>query len=233
MIARASRHSRGQATQRRRHVRNIMPALAPTLMPSRRPPLRCRIGAKLCPDIPFSKPDKRWMSATSCPRQHQFGAQAPDRRSAQREAAAIEAGELDHDRQPKPGAGLGLVEPPAAPATCSRCCGDRPGPSSSTTMRTMRRSLWTSGRSTNDLHRDARLRPFAGIVDQIADHLLEVLPLAAEARVLGRIEHRWRCRGRGGSSPSCAPAPSPPAAPRSRCRSPPRGRPAARARDDG
>ena len=33
------------------------------------------------------------------------------------------------------------------------------------------------------LDRDPRLRPFAGIVDQIADHLLEVLPLAAKARL--------------------------------------------------
>ena len=35
---------------------------------------------------------------------------------------------------------------------------------------------------------DPRLRPFAGIVDQIADHLLEILLFAAELRVLRRID---------------------------------------------
>src|SRR5262249_9775392 len=38
------------------------------------------------------------------------------------------------------------------------------------------------------LHGDARLRPLAGIVDQIAYHLLEVLPLAAKARVARRLD---------------------------------------------
>src|SRR5580693_8349363 len=50
----------------------------------------------------------------SPPRQRQLGAQAPDRRRAQREHAAVEAGQLDHDRQTEAGAGLGLVKPGAA-----------------------------------------------------------------------------------------------------------------------
>src|SRR4029077_20730771 len=35
--------------------------------------------------------------------------------------------------------------------------------------------------------RDPRLRPFAGIGDKVADHLLEVLLLAAEARTFRRV----------------------------------------------
>ena len=34
-------------------------------------------------------------------RQQQFGAQATARRAAQRQATAIERGQIDHDRQPK------------------------------------------------------------------------------------------------------------------------------------
>src|ERR1051326_5579940 len=35
---------------------------------------------------------------------------------------------------------------------------------------------------------DARLRPFAGVVDEVADHLLEVLPLAAKADRVRRLD---------------------------------------------
>src|SRR5215510_15279890 len=50
----------------------------------------------------------------SRPRQHQFRAQPADRRGAERETAAIEAGEFDHDRKPQPRARLGLIETAAA-----------------------------------------------------------------------------------------------------------------------
>ena len=36
------------------------------------------------------------------------------------------------------------------------------------------------GLVNENLDEDTRGRPFAGVVDEIADHLLEVLPLAAE-----------------------------------------------------
>src|SRR5437868_5251009 len=48
--------------------------------------------------------------------QHQLGAQPSDRSRPQREVSAIEVGELNHDGKPQPCAGLGLVEPSAAPA---------------------------------------------------------------------------------------------------------------------
>ena len=52
----------------------------------------------------------------------------------------------------------------------------------------MGRSISRSERSAHHLDGDARLRPFAGIVDEIADHLLQVLLLAAEARMLGLVD---------------------------------------------
>src|SRR6185295_19570220 len=121
--------------------------------------------------------------------QHQFGAQPSDRGRSQREVSAIEVDELDHDRQPQPCAGLGLVEPAAAPADLLAL------------LRGQARTIVIHDDADDaplavdlgPLHerfqRDARLRPFAGIVDEVADHLLEVLPLTAEARVLGRIKH--------------------------------------------
>ena len=55
-------------------------------------------------------------------------------------------------------------------------------------MRTTRRSSPWFGLLREHLDRDARLRPLAGIVDEIADHLLEVLLLAAKARALRRVD---------------------------------------------
>src|ERR1700761_7094787 len=48
-------------------------------------------------------------------RQQQFGPQSPDRRPAQGKTAAIETGEIDHNRQAEAGTRLGLVKP-LAPA---------------------------------------------------------------------------------------------------------------------
>src|SRR4029077_17136994 len=47
-------------------------------------------------------------------RQHQLGAQASDRRGRQRKIAAVERGELEHDREAEARARLGLVETLAA-----------------------------------------------------------------------------------------------------------------------
>ena len=48
-------------------------------------------------------------------RQHQFRPKAADRCIPERKAPAVEAGEIDHDREPQPGTRLRLVEPLAAP----------------------------------------------------------------------------------------------------------------------
>src|SRR5438876_68155 len=58
------------------------------------------------------RPQPLWRH--SSPRQHQLGAQATDRGGAEREAAAIEARKLDHDRKPQSRARLGLIEAAAA-----------------------------------------------------------------------------------------------------------------------
>ena len=73
-------------------------------------------------------------------RQHQLGPQSADRRGAERQRAAIERREIDHDREAKARAGLGLVEPVAAaraPGCARAATGLRPGPSSSTTTRSV------------------------------------------------------------------------------------------------
>src|SRR5262249_57703810 len=53
-------------------------------------------------------------SRRSRPRQHDLGAQPADRRGAERQPAAVEAGELHHDRETETRARLGLVEAAAA-----------------------------------------------------------------------------------------------------------------------
>src|SRR6266568_3601573 len=121
--------------------------------------------------------------------QHQFGAQPSDWSRPEREVSAIEVGELDHDGKPQPCAGLGLVEPSAAPADLLALLRGQAG------TIVVHDNAYDAPLAVDlgPLHecfqRNARLRPFAGIVDQVADHLLEVLLLAAEARVLERLKH--------------------------------------------
>ena len=69
------------------------------------PALRSRLGTdrrqrRLLPALVTA------LTGISHPRQHQFRAQPSDRRVAERKAAAIQGGEVDHDRQPKPGTRL-------------------------------------------------------------------------------------------------------------------------------
>src|SRR5260370_33839783 len=81
-----------------------------------------QIGAKLCPGLvkrrqsPCSRDPldaKRGRKSRS--RKHKLGPQSSYRRRAKRERAAVKAGELDHDREPKAGTGLGLIQPATAP----------------------------------------------------------------------------------------------------------------------
>src|SRR5512139_2638053 len=46
--------------------------------------------------------------------EHKFRPQSADRGAAERQAAAIERGQIHHDRQPQPRSRLGFVEPLAA-----------------------------------------------------------------------------------------------------------------------
>src|SRR5436305_14811361 len=62
-----------------------------------------------------------------CARQHPLGPQAAERRGAELELAAIERGELDHDREAEPGTRLGLVQPPAAAGDLLALRGRKPG----------------------------------------------------------------------------------------------------------
>src|SRR5215471_7239432 len=122
------------------------------------------------------------------PGQREFRAQAADRRGAEREAAAIETGKLDHDRKPEAGARLGLIEPAAAAGHLLALLRRKPrsvvvdhdayDPTIIFWIRLFRECL----------DRHPRLRPLAGIVDKIADHFLEVLLLAAKAGALGRVD---------------------------------------------
>src|SRR6516162_1887134 len=144
-----------------------------------------RVGAKLC-SRSVNGGRRGWR--LSRPRQHEFGAQPADRRGTEREAAAIEAGEFDHDRKPQPRARLGLVETAAAAGDLLALLRRKPrpvvvdhdahDPTIIPWIRLFRECL--------DGH--PRLRPLAGIVDKVADHFLEVLLLATEACTLGRVD---------------------------------------------
>ena len=95
-----------------------------------------------------------------------------------RHAAAVERGQFHHDREPEPRTRLGLVKPPAPPRDLLPLGRRQPRPvvvNHDPNHRTVRLRLLET-----DLDRDPCACPLEGVVDQIADHLLEVLPLAAE-----------------------------------------------------
>ena len=165
----------------------------PTWAGRRDPVVACRLGEAKHGLVNLRRRNTgaaRFPGMRSRRRQHQLGPQAADRGGAERQRAAIERREIDHDRQAEAGAGLGLVEPVAAPRLppARAPTAVRPGPSSSTTTRSVVPRLRAVGALRQHLDGDARLRPLAGIVDQVADHLLEVLPLAAEARLARRLD---------------------------------------------
>src|SRR5262245_23299030 len=123
----------------------------------------------------------------SRPRQHQFRAQPADRRGAERETAAIEAGEFDHDRKPQPRARLGLIETAAAASHLLALLRRKPGPVV-VDHDPYDPTIFSGIRLFRErFNRHPRLRPLAGIVDKVADHFLEVLLLAPEAGTLGRV----------------------------------------------
>src|SRR5436190_14095081 len=124
----------------------------------------------------------------SSARQHELGAQASDRGGAEREAAPVEARELDHDREAQSRARLGLVEAAAAARDLLALLRRKAGAvvvDQDVQDEALAARLDSFGKC---LDRHPRLRPFTGVVDQVADHLLQILPLAAKARGLGRIE---------------------------------------------
>src|SRR5712691_673695 len=125
---------------------------------------------------------ERWASRR---RQHEFGAQAADRCGAEHEFSTVERGEIDDDGEPEAGAGLGLVE--AAAASGERL----------TRLRRQARpvvvhhhaeelSIRLAVRLGEDFDIDAAVRPLAGVVHEVAQHLLEVLLLAGEEDAVGR-----------------------------------------------
>src|ERR1700736_2448461 len=101
--------------------------------------------------------------ARLCTGQHQLRPQAADGCGAELELAAIETGELDHDRQAEPGARLCVVQPPPAARDLLALRGresrtvvvdrDAHDPPPVRPIELLRK----------DLDRDPRLRPFAGI----------------------------------------------------------------------
>ena len=68
------------------------------------------------------------------------------------------------------------------------CSGVRPGPSSSTRISSQLPAPLPGGGSGAAASDDLGARPLGGVVEQVAQHLLEVLPLALEAGA-GRAVH--------------------------------------------
>src|SRR4029450_2496777 len=95
--------------------------------------------------------------------------------------------EVGHDREPETGAWLAFVEPLPALHALSQL-------DLAQTRPVVINDDGEAGGAVSLLGicRHSRLRPFAGIVEQVPDHLLEVLPLALEfeagARLYDEIE---------------------------------------------
>src|SRR5947209_8480202 len=143
-----------------------------------RVPTMARRGDTVSPSRPG---DTDIMKRASGPvaRKLEDGAQAAEGRFVERERAAIERGEIDHDGKAEAGAGLRLVESPPAlehvlpspvrqarPVIVDRDAHHRP--------------VAVPDRLGRHLHPGPR--PLAGVVDKVADHVLEILALAAKAR---------------------------------------------------
>ena len=86
--------------------------------------------------------------------------------------------QFGHDRQAEARAGFGLVESSAALHRFRARRGREPGP---VILDHDEEDLAVRIGGDRRRHLDARRRPLAGVVDEIADHLLEILALAAEA----------------------------------------------------
>src|SRR5579862_4537616 len=136
----------------------------------------------------------------SIARQGEFGAQAADRSGVERERAVIKTCELDHDGKSKTRARLGFVQPPSARrhlfAVSRRKTGaiivnDNAYVSLLCVVATFDfLSFCVGGRMIgHHLDSDPRVRPLTAIVDQVTNHLLKILLLAAEVGVL-RDVHR-------------------------------------------
>ena len=101
-----------------------------------------RIGAELCrirgrlEDGPLTRKPVSGLRG----RQGQCRAQAADRRRTKRQLAAIEAGELEHDRQAETGTRFGFIKPAATMGDDLLALGrGQPGPGLSGEMK-----LWSS-----------------------------------------------------------------------------------------
>ena len=117
--------------------------------------------------------------------------EAADRRAVEAERALIEGDEVGDDRQAEAGAGLGLVEPAAARGRLLPLLGGQARPVVVDAEGQAAGRL-VVGRAVDSRPRPStsRLRPFAGVVDEVADDLLEVLLLALEARAVGHVGSR-------------------------------------------
>ena len=102
-------------------------------------------------------------------------------------SAVVEAGEFDNDGEAEPGTGLGFVKPLPALRHPLAFGGGKSWPIVVDNDPHFR--LAVTGRTLlRDFDRDARLRPLAGVVDQIADHFFEVLLFTAEACVIRHVD---------------------------------------------
>ena len=152
------------------------------------------------------------------------GRPMPPRRGSGRRRRARRCRRRSTRPRPEPGTRSSSRRPRCM--TSLRRSGGRPGPSSSTT--TIRRSSTASAAAT-----DAPARPFAGVVEQVAEHLLEVLAGAAEGE-LGRAGDLDRELAGGiDARRACAAGRPAPAQPRCARRSPRRSPWRARATDGG
>src|ERR1700678_4316147 len=123
-------------------------------------------------------------SPPSQARQPQRRAQTAERAVLEPQRAAVDRRQIDDDREAEARAGAGFVEPPAA---LERGVA-RPRIESGTVVVDMRDEERPAGgiglRIALGADLDASARPFARIVEQVADEVREILRLAAKAKAV-------------------------------------------------
>src|ERR1700732_2847370 len=151
---------------------------------------RARVGAKLCPQLLigpfFDRCSKPFLCSRA--RQSELCSQAPYRSSPKSKRSAVKASETDHNRQAEAGSRLRLIEPASSPGHLLALLGREPGTVVVDNDVHRGALIPCTGSLREALNRDPRLGPFAGVIDQIADHFFEVLLLSPKAGALRGVD---------------------------------------------
>src|SRR3569623_1161524 len=120
-------------------------------------------------------------------RQPQPGAEAPERTFGELKRATVKAGDIANDGEAEARAGHALIQALAALAHHFPFLGIKAGPIVVDAQVELAIGLLTG------MYLDLAMGPLAGIVHQVAEHLFEVLPFAAERKLCWTIHADREC----------------------------------------